>query len=172
MNLVKLFFSFRGRVNLAGYWLVSLTWTVLAAVLYYQWTASGVSGVPIGVNHLVDAVLALVVIPPIASCLAVLVKRLHDRNKSAGWLLLFVVGPSVMEMVAPDLDSGPTVVLMFLSIAIWLWGFVELSFVPGTAGPNRYGPDPLGGALLPSTWDETARDRAQRDSSGRFREPF
>jgi uncharacterized membrane protein YhaH (DUF805 family) len=62
----------------------------------------------------------LVVIPPIASCLAILVKRLHDRNKSAGGLLLFAIGASVMETVASDLDSRPTVVLMFLSIAIWL----------------------------------------------------
>jgi hypothetical protein len=33
MNWVKLFFSFRGRVNRAEYWVVSLTWFVLAAVV-------------------------------------------------------------------------------------------------------------------------------------------
>jgi len=30
------------------------------------------------------------------------------------------------------------------SLALWVWAIVELGFLRGTKGPNRYGPDPLG----------------------------
>ena len=52
--------------------------------------------------------------------LAVTAKRWHDRNKSAWWILIALI---------PIL--GP------------IWEFVELGFCKGTAGPNRFGPDPL-----------------------------
>jgi uncharacterized membrane protein YhaH (DUF805 family) len=152
MSWVKLFFSFRGRVNPAGYWLVSLTWFVLAIVLYNFWPASGTLGVPIGANHPVDAVSLLAAVPPLASCFAVVVKRLHDRNKSAWWLLLFYYCPPIAETLASlnALDSA-MVFLNILSLAITLWAFVELGFLRGTFGPNRYGPDPLDDAAYLST---------------------
>jgi uncharacterized membrane protein YhaH (DUF805 family) len=31
-----------------------------------------------------------------------------------------------------------------VAIAITLWLFIEIGFLKGTQGPNRYGPDPLG----------------------------
>jgi uncharacterized membrane protein YhaH (DUF805 family) len=153
MYWIKPFVSFRGRINRARFWLVSLTWMAYAAVLDYAWTATGASEVAVGTNHFVAAVFVLVVVPPIASCLAVSVTRLHDRNKSAWWLLLFGLCPLAMETIASlrDLDSAPMVILMILSRAISLWALVEFGCLPGTAGPNRYGPDPLTDGLLPST---------------------
>ena len=47
-------------------------------------------------------------------------KRLHDRNKSAWWLLIGLV---------------PCIGI--------IWIFVELGFRRGTYGRNRFGPDPL-----------------------------
>jgi uncharacterized membrane protein YhaH (DUF805 family) len=29
----------------------------------------------------------------------------------------------------------------------WIWGLVELGFLRGTLGPNRFGPDPLAPAI-------------------------
>lgn len=52
--------------------------------------------------------------------LAVLVKRLHDREKSPKWIFLTLL---------PILG------------AVWL--LIELGFFKGTAGDNRYGSDPL-----------------------------
>jgi uncharacterized membrane protein YhaH (DUF805 family) len=48
------------------------------------------------------------------------IKRLHDRNRS-GWFML--------------------VTLLPLLGAIWL--LIEVGFLPGARGPNRFGPDPL-----------------------------
>lgn len=47
-------------------------------------------------------------------------RRLHDRDMSAWWLLLLFI-PAVGQLV-----------------------LLVLYALPGTAGPNRFGPDPLG----------------------------
>jgi uncharacterized membrane protein YhaH (DUF805 family) len=41
-------------------------------------------------------------------------------------------------------EQTPMVMLLSLvSLAISLWGFVELGCLRGTIGPNQYGPDPI-----------------------------
>jgi uncharacterized membrane protein YhaH (DUF805 family) len=63
-------------------------------------------------------------------------RRLHDRDMSAWWLLLWLI-PVI----------GWLVLLYFYA-------------TPGTPGPNRFGPDPLGGGAppgngrRPSVWDK------------------
>lgn len=52
--------------------------------------------------------------------LAVGVKRCHDRDRS-GWFLLISLIPVVGS----------------------IWLLVELGFLRGTVGPNKFGPDPL-----------------------------
>jgi uncharacterized membrane protein YhaH (DUF805 family) len=52
---------------------------------------------------------------------AIAVKRLHDRNKSARWLIL-----------------------LFVPIVGALWMLVELGFLRGTRGINKWGDDPTG----------------------------
>ena len=83
------------------------------------------------------------------SSLAVGVKRLHDRDKSGWWMLLFWLGPSVLggwPTATPDLAGG--FIFSLAAAAIAIWGFVELGCLPGTPGPNQYGPDPLGHPAL------------------------
>jgi uncharacterized membrane protein YhaH (DUF805 family) len=55
--------------------------------------------------------------------LALAVKRLHDRGKSPAWLLL-----ALLPLLGP------------------VWLAIELGFLPGTRGENRYGADPLASA--------------------------
>jgi len=88
----------------------------------------------------------------LASCFAIGVTRLHDRNKSAWWLLLFYFCPPILETLASlnVLDSA-MVLLNILSLAITLWAFVELGFLRGTFGPNLYGPDPMDDVAYLST---------------------
>jgi uncharacterized membrane protein YhaH (DUF805 family) len=154
MNLFKLFFSFHGRVNRAGFWLVSVTWFILGGVMDYVWSESSAADIPVGRDHLVDTVLILVMLLPIASCLAVGVTRLHDRNKRAWWLLVFYLCPPVIETFASlaNLDSAVIVMvnLMVLSKIIMIWAFVELGCLRGTIGENRYGPDPLADVAMAS----------------------
>ena len=54
--------------------------------------------------------------------LAVLARRLHDLDRTAWWLLLLLTGIGTILLV--------------------IWACFR-----GTAGPNRYGPDPLAGQV-------------------------
>jgi uncharacterized membrane protein YhaH (DUF805 family) len=75
-------------------------------------------------------------------------KRLHDRDKSAWWLLPFYVAPAVLIGFGLDLSMNPfeasvETASVFGAFALAIWAFVELGCLRGTAGTNRYGPDPL-----------------------------
>jgi uncharacterized membrane protein YhaH (DUF805 family) len=50
-------------------------------------------------------------------------KRWHDRDKSAWWILIGLIP--------------------FIG---WIWVLVEVGFLKGTDGPNRFGEDPVPGA--------------------------
>jgi uncharacterized membrane protein YhaH (DUF805 family) len=78
----------------------------------------------------------------IISSIAVGVKRLHDRGKSGWWLVLFYAVPGILTAAAPPTEIAGNLLLV-LSAAIEIWALVELGCLPGTAGPNQYGPDPL-----------------------------
>lgn len=53
------------------------------------------------------------------------IKRLHDRGRS-GWFYLLMIIPLVN-----------------------IWIAIEILFLAGTPGPNRYGPDPLNQLIAP-----------------------
>jgi uncharacterized membrane protein YhaH (DUF805 family) len=92
------------------------------------------------------------------SALSVGAKRLHDRDKSAWWLTI-LYGAVIFSVIqtAFGITSGniplvlmsATEVYLFFAIVVVLqaWYLIELGCLRGTAGPNRYGPDPLGPAL-------------------------
>ena len=44
---------------------------------------------------------------------------------------------------------------------LWLWALIELGFMPGTKGPNRYGPDPRDAAEAPATRLEGTASKAR-----------
>jgi uncharacterized membrane protein YhaH (DUF805 family) len=100
---------------------------------------------------------------------ALAVKRLHDRDKSAVWLLLFYGVPLLSEWVVgafkgsgaayrddvshfgvyfkfltPNLNLNLTDnALLILSAGITTWTFIELGLRRGIASGNLYGEDPL-----------------------------
>lgn len=79
---------------------------------------------------------------------AAFVRRFHDRNRT-GWWLLFAILTFFLALYFEGLDKakgiGPTGVLLFqlAVIVVNLWLIVELHVLKGTAGPNRFGSDPL-----------------------------
>jgi uncharacterized membrane protein YhaH (DUF805 family) len=142
MPMTQFLFSFSGRVNRVPYWLTSLALLFMAAIvlvlLLVLSTAAGVTE-----SFAPPPLPALAAfIPLVWISLAVSAKRLHDRDKSAWWLLLFWLLPSVLERMA-DRTEGFGIVFTLASIALSIWAIVEMGFLRGTAGPNRYGPDPL-----------------------------
>jgi uncharacterized membrane protein YhaH (DUF805 family) len=95
---------------------------------------------------------------------ATTIKRLHDRNKSGWWILAFLIAPALLGNIVDRIDDESylaTALALSLAIASFslnAWGIVELMFLKGTRGPNRFGPDPLAPAApIPpavARWDQ------------------
>ena len=164
MSLFHLLFGFSGRANRGKFWLAVVLWIIFWAIAMLVCVLAAI--VILGL-HLPDSSLPhdeliaryvrlafdylglLIVyiaftVVSLISGFAVGIKRLHDRDKSGWWILLFYVAPSVLGSIA-NTSEQPLAgfVLGVASFAISIWGLVELGFLRGTVGPNRYGPDPL-----------------------------
>jgi uncharacterized membrane protein YhaH (DUF805 family) len=139
MDLVNLFFSFQGRINRAKYWLVTLIWL---AVWIVVWLAVIAAVFTSGSWGLAGVIGLLVLIPSIVSGVSVGIRRLHDRDKSGWWLLVFYLAPGILQSVGSQMGAvGP--ILSLAGFGVSVWAFVELGCLRGTVGPNTYGPDPL-----------------------------
>ena len=143
MNWRALLFSFSGRINRAKYWLASLLLILaflvpLAVVYVITLLAAGTDAVA----FLAIVAVLVIFIGIIVAGLAVAVKRLHDRDKSAWWLLLFYLAPGFLGAIG-DMTGEVGPIFHVLGFAISIWALVELGFLRGTTGPNRFGPDPL-----------------------------
>jgi uncharacterized membrane protein YhaH (DUF805 family) len=138
MNSRALFFSFSGRLNRTMWWLVGVA--VYFVFMVGFWVALGLAFAGAGAAAVIGGVAA--VFGTLWVGLAVGAKRLHDRDKSAWWLLLFFVAPASLHAAGRHAAAGGRV-LSLMGTAIALWAFLELGFLRGTVGPNRYGPDPM-----------------------------
>ena len=140
MGMTQLLFSFQGRLNRKFYWTIVIATTVafilalllaLAALREY------------GLLPVTIAIILVLYIPLIWIGLALSAKRLHDRDKSAWWLLVFYALPTILSTAADRTEDVQFIILHLISFGITVWAFVELGCLRGTIGPNRYGPDPL-----------------------------
>ena len=121
MDWNYIFLNFQGRLNRQPFWIATLVlWLVSVGVTL---VASILFGSQSAATTLVQAIAGLALLIP---SLAVAIKRYHDRNKSGWWILI-----------------------LFIPIIGLIWYVIELGFLPGTPGPNRYGPDPLGAEPVP-----------------------
>jgi uncharacterized membrane protein YhaH (DUF805 family) len=150
----RLLFTLRGRIHRTDFWLgmVAVVGVTTLAILLH---GRRVSGGALGEFFTIITVIA--VLSPY--CLtAVVVKRLHDLDKS-GWhaLVLFVAffaaGLAAMAheglqqsqiTLAEWRDFWTTVsyVSAGLALALLAYLLVKLGFTRGTLGSNRFGPDP------------------------------
>lgn len=166
MDVVRLFFGFGGRIDRPRFWVAIVTLTAAAAACYFLQSMLGQGKVIALVDIVVFSLLLI-------AWLAVSTKRLHDRDKSALHLLIYL-SPVLLVLLA----GSTAAILAFISILagydlhkLWLdlqpfvypllapvvvvaaWWFIDLGCLPGTPGVNRYGPVPL---KVPA--DEPARD--------------
>jgi uncharacterized membrane protein YhaH (DUF805 family) len=58
-------------------------------------------------------------------------------------MLVFCVLPTVLSHIAGEAETEGLQLISLASVALSIWGFVELGCLRGTAGPNKYGSDPL-----------------------------
>lgn len=143
-GLFEFMFGASGRINRAKYWRSVVLFGVaglLAAVILF--TAAGIAA------PLFMIMVVLIFIPWLLWGFSITTERLHDRGKSAWWLVVFYLVPGALGQIAkaPWFTGGAGTalhyVLAFAGFAITIWGFVEISCLRGAAGSNTYGPDPL-----------------------------
>ena len=115
-------FRFSGRRNRKSYVLYALVLMVLMAVVM------SVLAMMVGPDDTTLPVVigGLVIIPVVISAWAVGSQRCRDFGWS-GWAILLSLVPLVGGIFA-----------------------IAILFIPGTPGPNRYGPDPIGGMPVPA----------------------
>ena len=104
--------------------------------------------------------------------LATTAKRLHDRNRSGWWAVAVVVVNRLSYLYyglffglyfGVDILGVQELLLVMGAVALSVlqtWIVIELFFVIGTDGPNRFGPDPT----RPVASRRSVRSRAARHS--------
>jgi uncharacterized membrane protein YhaH (DUF805 family) len=153
-------FSPFGRVSRKQYWLSYVLPTVFLyfIALIVDVAMAAQSGDAKAMPYFANAVVGLFLFWP---SFAVAAKRLHDRGMTGWWSLLANgFAPVVILAVAAywyyatrmkgdgAAPSDPTIGLVFVGVAIvlvlaWLILTIQILFVRGHAGANKYGEDPL-----------------------------
>ena len=122
---LKKYADFSGRARRSEFWLFSLFIFIVEIVYCVLMRVTGnfdpanygaINGVGMALGGLIMIFMLAIIVPS----LAVTFRRLHDTNRSAWWLLIAFL-PAI----------GSLVLLVFY-------------LLPGTVGPNRFGPDPKG----------------------------
>jgi uncharacterized membrane protein YhaH (DUF805 family) len=163
MGVFHQYFGFSGRINRVRFWLLSImlivfsiiAWVVAFVVALFILglnVSDGWSGIDqpdkffrLVLDYAVAFIVFLGVMIAIwVSYLAIGVKRLHDRNKSGLWIIVFYIVPWILGGIANKQgDDTPALIAALIALVCLIWGLVELGFLRGTRGPNRFGPDPL-----------------------------
>ena len=112
--VTKKYVNFTERARRKEYWLFTLCYTILYYIIWYADASFGtVNEYGIGT---ISTIFWIVMLLP---GLGVLVRRLHDTNRSGWWVLILLI---------------PLVGM------IWM---IVLLCLQGTSGQNRFGEDPL-----------------------------
>lgn len=171
-------FSFSGRIGRRTFWLgyvlplfvASIVANVLDVTLGLA-PAPTADAMPADTAQVgpINAVVSILAFWPM---LAGSIKRLHDRGRSGWWIGGFYLVSAAAAVVAfttlatatagmflhrdqPVTQGDVQGVLLvmiaagFVILVYGIWLLVETGFLRGTAGPNRYGPDPLGAQVAP-----------------------
>jgi uncharacterized membrane protein YhaH (DUF805 family) len=132
---LKRYADFQGRSRRTEYWMFVLGVAIVEIAIVGLFALLGAFSIgedfrpsPLFWPFLI--VLGLFGLAIFLPSLAVQIRRFHDQDKS-GWMILLGLIPYL----------GGIILLVFMCL-------------PGTKGPNRFGPDPLGGAgELPKTFE-------------------
>jgi uncharacterized membrane protein YhaH (DUF805 family) len=122
--MMQLLFSFNGRIRRTNYWLgaigAGVAYGIVAAICLMLAAALG-HGNGGGLAIIGMLLYVIVLFFAIWTGLALQIKRWHDRDKS--WVWIFI---NLIPLVGA------------------VWTLVEVGFMDGTQGPNKYGPSPKG----------------------------
>ena len=147
MRWVHVLTGFSGRLRRRDFWIGLIV--LLLVEIALSFVALGGMMRPTGATEIERLALWPTLAILLWGSAALIVKRLHDRDKSALWYPLFGLAPAACYWLGVIYSGNISNVLSpaqqglwLLGGALWIWAVVDLGFMPGTKGPNRYGPDP------------------------------
>jgi uncharacterized membrane protein YhaH (DUF805 family) len=118
---LKKYADFTGRARRSEYWLFTL-FIIIVEVVYLVLVGAtgglGNSGQMSGVAMALTGIYGIFILGILIPSIAVGFRRLHDTDRSAWWLLIAFI----------PLIGGLALLVFYI--------------LPGTTGPNRFGPDP------------------------------
>jgi uncharacterized membrane protein YhaH (DUF805 family) len=149
MSFFQLAFSLQGRMRRCDFWLGQILISFAAGfiVLLLLPAIGMVLGLPrsnLHVPRYVDAssgaflVIRLLLFWPV---LAIAVKRGHDRNRPAGWIISLNVTSVAVEFL-PPLSDAVRLLTMIAEYSFLAYVIVDLGLLDGSNGANRFGPSP------------------------------
>jgi uncharacterized membrane protein YhaH (DUF805 family) len=149
MDFGYLYTSFEGRINRKRYWMGLIVLIIIMMVVMFGaiYLVGGSIGAADFQTRLITFVLQLLFLYPST---ALMVKRLHDRNRPSYWAAILIV-PMVLKSLTdlmgmtgdPLNQNALDYLLNIIVFVVSVWFFIELGCLRGTVGSNQYGPDPL-----------------------------
>ncbi len=142
--MLRYLFSFHGRASRFDFWANTLVHVVslLFAVIWVSvfdsppsWETGTLAGTYFSLPLPVIAAWFL----SIWTSLAVVVRRLHDRDKSGMWLVVFW-GPSAVATFLLETGYAPSdlTAIGMLILVVGIWYYVELGLRPGVEGARDF----------------------------------
>jgi uncharacterized membrane protein YhaH (DUF805 family) len=145
MDFNYLFTSLDGRINRAKWWAGVIIIAIVGVV------ASLIVGAIFGTNVAGRIILFIVQLVLLYPGYAVSAKRFQDRDKPAMYALVGIALGLLYGLLAmfgvvgnPVSQGALDWIFTIAFLAVGIWYLIELGILKGTAGPNQYGPDPLG----------------------------
>lgn len=130
-----------GRTSRLGFWRAYLAGSIIAALAFVVAVAISIMAGWWGAPFFLPMLLAEWIY------IAAAIRRLHDRGRSGWWYVLFF-GPAIAVIVLVNLSvelgrPAPLLALLMLPAAgLSIWGWVDMGFLKGRPGANRFGPEP------------------------------
>ena len=151
-SVFRNYINFKGRAQRSEFWWFTLFTVIVSVVL-------GILGSALPALNILEGIYSLAVLLP---SLAVTVRRLHDTNRPAWWLLIYlavflawVIGGIILavsigiddpDVLETDFQDWPGYTAYIIACILFsLAGAATMIVIcaqRGTAGANRYGPDP------------------------------
>ena len=172
------YINFKGRAQRSEFWWFTLFTVIVSVVL-------GILGSALPALNVLEGIYSLAVLLP---SLAVTVRRLHDTNRPAWWLLIYlavflawVIGGIILavsigiddpDVLETDFQDWPGYTAYIIGCILFsLAGAATMIIIcaqRGTVGANRYGPDPHSANALPPTgahWPQGGYDGPEHSAN-------
>ena len=159
MKKFSRYFTFRGRAPRGELWkvlftlqfLIMVAFLIVMLILMSFFVVFAVFSIPIPHLMLVEVTLIILAVPYNYVALATIVRRMHDLNWSAWWLLFYLLFIAVFMLGNIIFEKAghffwwmwifvPPMIACYLII---MYGGFALLLKLGTEGANNYGDNPL-----------------------------